>query len=91
MLTATPHLRSSLMDRHTKFPSPYQLFASRTDVGVLCAVRQDRAVPSFIHAEAWIFSGVVNDLGAAPADFNFKAAQAGSALTGFHLFLALRS
>lgn len=78
------------MDRHAKLPSPYHLFASRTDVGVLCAVRQERDIPSFIHDEAWTFSGVVADLDAASADFDLKAAQLGSALTGYHLFLALR-
>lgn len=79
------------MDQHAQLPSPYHLFASRTDVGVLCAVRQDQVVPRFIDGEAWTFSGVVTDLDTVPADFDLKAAQAGSALTGYHLFLALRS
>jgi hypothetical protein len=90
MHTAALHLRSSVLDRHAQLPSPYQLFASRTDEGVLCAVRQDRDVPSFLHGEGWAFSGVLADLNAAPADFDLKAAQAGSALMGYYLFLALR-
>lgn len=79
------------MERHNQLPSPFHLFASQAEVGVLCAVRQDRAVPSFIDGEAWVFSGVVSTMDTAPADFDLQAAQAGAVSPGYHLFLALQS
>lgn len=79
------------MDRDRQLSSPFRFFESRSDEGVWCAVRDDNPIPSFINGEAWTYSGTVGDLEAAPADFDLRAAQAGAALTGYHLFLALRS
>jgi hypothetical protein len=79
------------MERQDWFASPYRLFSSRTEIGVCCAVRHDQILPAFIHGKSWIFSGIVADPSQAPTDLNLRAAQASTALTGYHLFLALRS
>jgi hypothetical protein len=79
------------VEQQDRLASPYHLFASQIDVGVCCAVRQDQVIPAFIDGETWVFRGTFADPEQVPADFNLRAAQASAALTGYHLFVALRS
>ena len=74
----------------TQLSSPYQLFASRRDIGVCCAVRQDRTMPRFLADETWEFRGCIADATQVPVDLNLRVAQASINLMGYHLFVALR-
>jgi hypothetical protein len=53
---------------------------------LVCAVPQDRAVPSFVSAEHWVFEGVVGDDADAPAGFNLAAATLTAKFNGYYLF-----
>ncbi|CAO4193910.1 hypothetical protein [Methylorubrum extorquens] len=79
------------MNPQSELPCPYLLFTSRQDENLCCAIRQDQIVPSFIVGETWRFRGVIAEPGQAPQDLNLKAAQASAAVSGYHLFVALRS
>ncbi|MDR7039642.1 MULTISPECIES: hypothetical protein [Methylobacterium] len=67
----------------------YSLFAKEPDGGLCCAVRQDQPVPDFV--EGWSYAGTIADAREAPPDFRPRAAQAATSLTGYYLFLCLRS
>ena len=63
----------------------YNLFRCKAEMGVYCAVPEDRAVPCFVTAERWEFSGKA-DRGAAPVGFDGAAAATGVRFNGFYLF-----
>jgi hypothetical protein len=62
----------------------YNLFRSKSD-GLYCAVPEDRAVPGFLRADLWEFSGTTDQIGA-PVGFNTMAAVTGVRFNGFYLF-----
>lgn len=74
-----------------QLPSPYHLFASRRESGLCCAVRQDRTKPTFLTDGAWEFQGCITDAEQAPSDLNLRVANASINLTGYHIFITLRT
>ena len=64
----------------------YNLFRSRSESGLYCAVPEDRAVPGFLTGDLWEFSGKADRQGSAPLGFNGAAATAGVRFNGFYLF-----
>jgi len=64
----------------------FNLFRRKEAPELLCAVPEDRAVPSFIVGETWEFSGKLSgDSGQQPG-FDMSAASAGARYNGFYLF-----
>src|SRR4051794_19701714 len=68
----------------------YNLFRSRHDCTVICAVPQDRPIPSFIEATAWMYDSTVWDTGVVPPEFLPLAARSSGDLNGFYLFYLRR-
>jgi len=64
----------------------YNLFRSKSETGVYCAVPEDRVVPGFLTGESWEFSGKADPQSSAPVGFNGAAAVAGVRFNGFYLF-----
>jgi hypothetical protein len=64
----------------------YNLFRSKSETGVYCAVPEDRAVPGFLTGEGWEFSGKAGPQSSAPVGFNGAAAVTGVRFNGFYLF-----
>jgi hypothetical protein len=65
---------------------PYNLFRSNGRDGLLCAVPEERSVPSFLTAPRWTFGGKLDGRQTRPLGFDPKAAAAGVRFNGFHLF-----
>ena len=70
---------------------PYNLFASKTDIGVCCAIRLDRPIPGFLNGAEWEHRGLLTDAASTPRDFNARAAHEAAGLNSYYLFTALRS
>jgi hypothetical protein len=66
----------------------YNLFRHKAECGVYCAVPEDRAVPAFLSASAWEFTGKVDNAGALPSGFDEKVASAGVRFNGFYVYQA---
>ncbi len=66
----------------------YNLFRNKHLPEIVCAVPEDRPVPSFIDAERWSFEQPLRPLDARPPGFDSGAAQTGSRFNGFYLFYA---
>jgi hypothetical protein len=66
----------------------YNLFRRRQEPDVLCAVPEDRPVPSFINANGWEFAGKADEPATLPLGFNQKAARVSVRCHGFYLFEA---
>jgi len=64
----------------------YNLFINKQRPEILCAVPEDRPIPSFISSEQWTYAGPLRPQDARLAGFNDKAAAAGIRFNGFHLF-----
>ena len=64
----------------------YNLFRSKGQEGLYCAVPEDHAVPNFVTGDHWEFSGKVDQALSAPLGFNDGAATAGVRFNGFYLF-----
>lgn len=79
------------MNAEERLSLSYNLFASKADVGVRCAIRLDRPVPSFLNGEEWEYTGLLTDAASAPRDFNATAARSAAGLPGYYLFTALQS
>jgi hypothetical protein len=71
---------SALRDRS------YNVFQRRQEPDLLCAVPEDRPVPSFIQGEGWTFGGTLH--AATPTSTGFKehAARSGCDWLGFYVF-----
>lgn len=69
----------------------YNLFQRKSDRDLYCAVSEDRPVPGFLSGEAWEYRRTIVEHLAAPSGFKLDAAEAASRLTGFYLFMTLRS
>lgn len=68
--------------------SRYNLFRSRHDPGLHCAVPEDRPVPRFIEPETWQFVGLIEETDPLLLGFDRKAATVGVRFNGFYLFVA---
>lgn len=64
----------------------YNLFRSRCETGLYCAVPEDRIVPRFLTGNLWEFSGKADQKILAPVGFNSAAAATGVRFNGFYLF-----
>ncbi len=94
--------RSILIDpakRHSKSPAGrseflatsrirYDLFRSRHETELYCAVPEDRPSPAFIQSDQWQAAGQMDGTAAAPLGFDREAARIGIHLNGFYLFVA---
>jgi len=63
----------------------YNLFRSTLPDGLVCAVPEQRSVPSFLVEPNWQFGGRT-DGADAPLGFDRKAAMEGVRFNGFYLF-----
>ncbi len=66
----------------------YNLFRSKCQTGVYCAVPEDCVVPGFLTGDRWEFSGKADRDEAIPVGFIGAAAEAGVRYNGFYLFEA---
>ncbi len=64
----------------------FNLFRSKSEDGVYCAVPEDCAIPRFVTADLWEFSGKIDDGLSAPVGFVGEAAASGIRFNGFYLF-----
>ncbi|WP_245416285.1 hypothetical protein [Microvirga sp. 17 mud 1-3] len=64
----------------------YNLFRRADRDELICAVPEDRPVPSFITGPPWEFVGRVNESAIGPLSFNHEAAEASVQWNGFYLF-----
>jgi hypothetical protein len=64
----------------------YNLFRRVDRDELICAVPEDRPVPSFITGPPWEFVGWVNESVIGPLSFNHEAAEASVQWNGFYLF-----
>lgn len=68
----------------------YNLFRSRESNPLVCAVPEERSVPSFVTAERWEFGGRLEDKQDPPLGFDMKAAAAAVRFNGFYIFAEYR-
>jgi len=64
----------------------YNLFRNRPRPELLCAVPEDRPIPSFLDPGGWRFEQTLRPLDRSPAGFEERAARAGVRFNGFYLF-----
>ncbi len=64
----------------------YNLFRNRQQPELLCAVPEDRPVPSFLRWEQWTYECPLRSLRDCPAGFDGRGASAGVRFNGFYLF-----
>jgi len=64
----------------------YNLFRRADRDELICAVPEDRPVPSFIAGPPWDFVGCANENAIGSLSFNHEAAEAGVQWNGFYLF-----
>ncbi|WP_262269269.1 hypothetical protein [Microvirga yunnanensis] len=64
----------------------YNLFCRADRDELICAVPEDRPVPSFIIGPPWEFVGRVNESAIGPLSFNHEAAEESVQWNGFYLF-----
>jgi hypothetical protein len=67
----------------------YNLFRSTKPDGLICAVPEERSVPSFVVEPNWQFGGRVENQ-EAPLGFDRKAAMEGVRFNGFYLFASFQ-
>ncbi|ACL57755.1 hypothetical protein [Methylobacterium nodulans] len=63
----------------------YNLFRLKDPSGLVCAVPEDYAVPSFVTGSRWVFDGKL-DGSAHPLGFDRAAAATAVRFNGFYLF-----
>jgi|GEM_PF-1000045 hypothetical protein len=66
----------------------FNLFRRKEEPELLCAVPDDRAVPSFIAGETWEFGGTISGSSREHPGFDAGAARAAARYNGFYLFQA---
>lgn len=64
----------------------YNLFRSKGQHALYCAVPEDCIVPTFLTAADWEFSGRLDEGGGRPFGFDMRAADTGVRYNGFHIF-----
>lgn len=69
----------------------YNVFCLKSVGGLCCAVPESRAVPRFLDSGNWTFSGRLDDMATAPADFDDRAATTAVRFNGFYLFETMDS
>jgi hypothetical protein len=67
----------------------YNLFRSTKPDGLVCAVPEERSVPSFVTEPNWQFGGRLESQ-EAPLGFDRKAAVEGVRFNGFYLFASFQ-
>jgi hypothetical protein len=92
-------LRGDPASRHSESPtgrsegpstSPirYDLFRSRDEPELYCAVPENRPAPAFLGSEPWQVAGRLAEADPMPLGFDREAARIGVRLNGFYLFVA---
>jgi len=66
----------------------YNLFRRRMQPDLVCAVPEDRAVPTFVTGDGWEFQGKASEAAALQRDFDVRAARASVRFNGFYLYHA---
>jgi len=66
----------------------YNVFRRKGGDGVYSAVPEDCAIPRFLSARTWAFSGKLDEPATKPVGFDETAAGAGVRFNGFYLFQA---
>jgi hypothetical protein len=69
----------------------YNLFRNKQRPEILCAVPEDRPLPSFIGSEQWMYEGSLRHQEVRPSGFNDRAAKVGVRFNGFYLFYVTAS
>jgi hypothetical protein len=69
------------------FSPAYNLFRSRLEPDLVCAVPEDRPVPTFIKAPNWTYAGRTDAV--AQGAFDPEMARTAVRSNGFYLFVAL--
>lgn len=64
----------------------YNLFCSKANEGIVCAVPEEYAVPGFVTERAWAFGGKVDGPASQPTGFDGRAAETAVRFNGFYLF-----
>ncbi len=64
----------------------YNLFRNRQRPELLCAVPEDRPVPSFLEPDDWSFEWPLRPPDMRPPGFEDRAAHVGVRFNGFYLF-----
>src|SRR5687767_14624561 len=75
------------LDRSARFSPVYNLFRHRLATDLVCAVPEDRPVPTFIEATNWTFGGRTDAL--PEGTFDPEAARTAARFIGFYLFVTL--
>jgi hypothetical protein len=68
----------------------YNLFRSTEPDGLVCAVPEERSVPSFVVEPHWQFGGRIQGQESTPLGFDGKAAMEGVRFNGFYLFASFQ-
>ena len=68
--------------------SAFNLLRRKEEPELLCAVPEDRVVPSFIAGETWEFGGTITGSSREHPGFDAGAARAAARYNGFYLFQA---
>jgi hypothetical protein len=67
----------------------YNLFRYRSAPDLLCAVPEERPVPSFLDGRVWAYAGTLQGTDPPPSGFLRTEAEVGAWLNGFYLFEAI--
>jgi len=98
-LIPTHPLRADPATRHSESPASrserpstsqirYDLFRSRDEPELCCAVPEDRPTPAFLESEQWQGAGQMDEADPMPLGFDREVARIGVCLNGFYLFVA---
>jgi hypothetical protein len=83
----SPEPRSESMSLGTP-GTRYDLFRSRHEPELYCAVPEGRPGPAFVHSDRWLPVGRMDEAAATPPGFDRKAARVAVRFNGFYLFIA---
>jgi hypothetical protein len=67
---------------------PYDLFRSRHEPELYCAVPEGQPRPAFVYSDRWLPVGRMDEAAPAPLGFDRKAARIAVRFNGFYLFVA---
>ena len=87
----SPGLGRSTVADFTRRPPPttvtpaYNLFRYRSAPDLLCAVPEERPIPSFLDGSVWTYAGALRDGDVPPAGFLRAEADLAARLNGFYL------
>ncbi|WP_371680064.1 hypothetical protein [Microvirga sp. KLBC 81] len=80
-------LVAAVVESSARVSPAYNLFRSRLESDLFCAIPEDRPVPIFIEAPNWTYAGRADAL--AQGVFDLEAARTAVRFNGFYLFVAL--